>query len=280
MQGNLKLRPVTPTSILSAEIEALRDELGSQQLSGDSQSRLDRISRLAGGLDSYVEFCTTPQSDLLQSLAEATNASDWEALHGGGDTLHALESEMLSGHVEGQFLKFLVAISNAKRVLEIGMFTGYATLAMAEALPPGGKIIACELDPFAANFAKSIFDKTEHSSKIIVRIGSAHDEVQRLAESNERFDLVFVDAEKSGYIGYLRAILDGELLAERGFVAVDNTLMQGQPYQEMPTPNGQAIREFNEYVRCEPRVEQVMLPLRDGLTLIRRTDYATGAGDE
>jgi caffeoyl-CoA O-methyltransferase len=94
-----------------------------------------------------------------------------------------------------------------------------------------------------------------------------------------------VDAEKQGYLDYLRAILDGDLIADNGFVVVDNTLMQGQPYLGMPTPNGEAIRAFNDYVCSEERVQQVMVPLRDGLTLIRRVDShqtadSNGANDE
>ena len=280
-----KLRPVTPVSILAGEIESLSDELSGLSLPADAQLRLERIQQIAGGLDPYVQLCTTPHSDALASLVESTNAKDWGTLHGDGDTLHELESEMLSGHVEGQFLKFLIAISRASRVLEIGMFTGYATLAMAEALPDDGEIIACELDPFTAEFARSIFDTTEHGSKIHVRVGSAHRELQRLAEQNQKFDLIFVDAEKQGYLDYLRTILDGDLIADNGFVVVDNTLMQGQPYHGMPTPNGEAIRAFNDYVCSEERVQQVMVPLRDGLTLIRRVDShqtadSNGANDE
>jgi hypothetical protein len=124
-----KLRPVTPVSILAGEIESLSDELSGLSLPADAQRRLERIQQIAGGLDPYVQLCTTPHSDALASLVESTNAKDWGTLHGDGDTLHELESEMLSGHVEGQFLKFLIAISRASRVLEIGMFTGYATLA-------------------------------------------------------------------------------------------------------------------------------------------------------
>lgn len=280
MQTCSNLRPVTPTSILSFEIEALCEEILARGWRQQSQRRLDRIRQIASGLDPYIQLCTTPHSNLLQSLVKATNANDWRLLHGAGETVHELESEMLSGHVEGQFLKFLISISNAKRVLEIGMFTGYATLAMAEALPTDGQIVACELDPFTAEFAKSIFERTPFADKISVCVGSAHLHVQKLAAQKEKFDVVFIDAEKSGYVDYVKAILDGDLLSSRGFVVVDNTLMQGQPYQDSPPANGQAISDFNEYLRNEPRVEQVMIPLRDGVTLIRRTDLKTGAGNE
>ncbi len=178
---------------------------------------------------------------------------------------------MLSGHVEGQALKMLVRLIRARRVLDVGMFTGYSALAMAEALPDDGRVVACEIDVQVAAFAQRCFHESPSGSKIDVRVAPAQQTLSGLAAAGEVFDLVFLDADKSGYLGYLAAVLDTGLLAPHGVICVDNTLMQGQPWiSGSATPNGAAIARFNEAVAADPRVEQVLLPLRDGLTLISR----------
>jgi caffeoyl-CoA O-methyltransferase len=178
---------------------------------------------------------------------------------------------MLSGHIEGQFLKFLVHVTQAQRVLEIGMFTGYSALAIAEALPDDGEVIACEVDDYVAKFAQKCFDESPDGRKISVRVAPAMLTLEQLATANERFDLVFIDADKAGYGDYVNFLLDHDLLTPRGSICVDNTLMQGQPYLSgESTANGVAIAMFNQTVVDDPRIEQVLLPLRDGLTLIRR----------
>ena len=177
---------------------------------------------------------------------------------------------MLSGHVEGQALKMLVHATRARRVLEIGMFTGYSALAMAEALPAGGQVIACEIDAGVAAFAQQCFAGSPAGGKIAIRVGPALATLSELEAAGERFDLVFIDADKAGYIGYLTALLEYELVAPHGLIVVDNTLMQGQPWRpDQVTANGAAIAAFNQAVAADPRVEQVIIPLRDGMTLIR-----------
>ena len=183
---------------------------------------------------------------------------------------------MLSGHVEGQTLKILVHATRAVRVLEIGMFTGYSALAMAEALPDEGQVTACEIDAGVAAIAEQCFRASASGHKITVRVGPAQRTLAELAQAGQRFDLVFIDADKAGYLGYLTALLEGGLLQPHGLICVDNTLMQGQPWLTgEPTANGAAIAAFNQAVAADPRVEQVVIPLRDGLTLIRPAGPAT-----
>ena len=260
-------RPVTPLGILAATLEHVSGQLDAYDGVGAAlKSELRQACELAGGLDPYVARCTTPESPALARLAERTQAEDWGRRPG-----IQLEQEMLSGHVEGQALKLLVRLIGARRVLEIGMFTGYSALAMAEALPDGGVVVACELDPYVAEFAQACFDESPGGEKISVRVGPARSTLDALAAAGERFDLVFVDADKAGYTDYVDAVLDTGLLAADGLIAVDNTLMQGQPYVPGETSaTGAAIAAFNQAVADDPRVEQVLLPLRDGLTLIRR----------
>ena len=136
-------RPVTPLGILAAELDEVRR--GLDHVDGVDPAVLARLERacvLAGGLDPYVTRCTTAESDALAALAARTASEDWSSHDGPG-----LEQEMLSGHVEGQALKMLVHLGRARRVLEVGMFTGYSALAMAEALPSDGVVVACEVDP-------------------------------------------------------------------------------------------------------------------------------------
>jgi caffeoyl-CoA O-methyltransferase len=270
------LRPVTPVGILAARLDrAVRLAEGLEAAGPDQRdhpptrdavtelvSELRGARTLAAGLEPYTAVCTTPESPALAAVAASTQAHAW----GAG----ALEAEMLSGHVEGQLLKFLVAMTRARRVLEIGMFTGYSALAIAEALAADGRVVACELDAEVAAFAQPGFDASPDGAKIEVRVGPAEQTLADLADANDSFDLVFVDADKAGYLGYVQTVLDHGLLAPGGTICVDNTLLQGEPWRESgPSANGAAIAAFNAEVAADPRVEQVLVPLRDGITLIR-----------
>jgi caffeoyl-CoA O-methyltransferase len=266
-------RPVTPTSILAAELTALSRACYGI-LPPDLARRLREARDLAAGLDPYIAACTSPESPALADLADRTRQTDWrEAPFAASEA--GLEQEMLSGHVEGEVLKFLVHMCRARRVLEIGMFTGYSALAMAEALPDDGVVIACELDGDVARFALDHFETTPAGRRIRVEVGPATATLQRLvAHRTPPFDLVFIDADKAGYQDYLEFLLSNPLLAPGAVIAVDNTLMQGQPWGgvESRTRNGDAVAAFNAGVAADTRVAQVLLPVRDGLTLIRRVD--------
>ncbi|MGL4745462.1 MAG: O-methyltransferase [Dermatophilaceae bacterium] len=266
-------RPVTPSAILAARLAALAERLEGLAVEPSVRDEARELARLAGGVDGYLERCTTPESAALADLAAATRAADWAASAGPS----GLEAEMLSGHVEGRLLAMLVRMTHARQVLEIGMFTGYSALAMAEALPDDGRVVACEVDADVAAFARRCFDASPAGGRIEVRVGPAQHTLAALAAAGERFDLVFVDADKAGYAGYVATLLDTGLLAPHGWLCVDNTLMQGQPWAGPRTPNGDAVAAFNEYLAAEPRVEQVLLPLRDGVTLARRVDVDVAA---
>jgi caffeoyl-CoA O-methyltransferase len=264
-------RPVTPLGIIANKLAYLSQEIGTlPDVDAHLKSELELVYKLASGLDPYLSHCTTPESPALAKLVDRTQSEDWRLRSMSGATVAALEQEMLSGHVEGQMLKFLIHLARAKQVLEIGMFTGYSALAMAEALPDDGKVIACEIDKFAAEFASNCFRESPHGHKISIEMAPALETLERLAAAGITFDLVFIDADKGGYIDYVNFLLDRGLLAPHGAICVDNTLMQGQPYVGGNTPNGSAIAAFNQALVDDPRVEQVLVPLRDGLTLIRR----------
>lgn len=258
-------RPVTPVGILAARLRGLVEDIeATADLAPGLVAELVELTELAGGLEPYTSSCSSPQSEALSTLAARTAAHDW----GGPDS--AVEQEMLSGHVEGRFLAMLVRLTGARSVLDIGMFTGYSALAMAEALPADGAVVACELEPAVASFAQTSFDSTEYGDKITVLVGPASDTLAELAERGATFDLVFLDADKAGYLDYFTTLLDRGLLAPGGLICADNTLLQGEPYRPgKASANGAAIAAFNESVAADPRVEQVLVPLRDGITLIR-----------
>ena len=270
--SQLVARPVTPLGILVEQLEHLVDNAKSESVSAKFKEDLRHTYLLAAGLDPYLEDCTTPESAALANLTERTQKENWGKRFDDGETAKALEQEMLSGHLEGQLLKMLVAMSKSKHVLEIGVFTGYSALAIAESLPEDGSLVACEVDEYAANFAQECFNFSEDGKKIDLRVAPAIETMKQLLEDGKSFDLAFIDADKGGYIDYLNLLVDTSLLAEGGFICVDNTLMQGQPYlsEDQRTENGKAITHFNRFVAEDSRVEQVMIPIRDGLTIIKR----------
>ncbi|XP_028263151.1 uncharacterized protein LOC114436839 [Parambassis ranga] len=240
-------------------------------------SHLQKALDIASGLDDYLEKMTSQESEPLAELYRKTVSHDWDQVHKEGRTKFRLPKECITGHVEGQTLKMLIHMSQAKRVLEIGMFTGYGALSMAEGLPEDGCLVACELEPYLKEFAQPIFDKSPHGRKIIVRTGSAMDTLKELAAAAEQFDMVFIDADKNNYINYYNFILDNNLLRLQGVICVDNSLFKAKVYlQDSTDSNGLALREFNQFVSNDPRVEQVIVPLRDGITLIRRVSVASG----
>lgn len=264
-----KSRSVTPIAIAT---EKLGDLLNVDTLSDEDSAKLREVHKLIAGLDQYLEAMTSPASPALTALARRTAAEPWTARFDEGVSGAALESEMLTGHVEGQFLKMLVRATGARRILEIGLFTGYSAMAMAEALPLDGELIALEIDPFAARFARENFSRSV-GERIDIRVGAATDSLAALPR-DAPFDLIFIDADKPGYSGYLDQVMERELLARDGLLCVDNTLLQGQPYCPETTnsadnENGRAIAEFNRKVANDPRLVQVLVPLRDGVTLIQ-----------
>lgn len=266
-------RPVTPLGILVEQLEdTIRLVEKEPNISVEVVDSLQQAFRLAAGLDPYLDECTTAESSALKAIARKTSEEAWNQRFSDGATVRHLEQEMLSGHLEGQVLKMFIYMTRAQKVLDIGMFTGYSALAMAEALPENGNLVACEVDAYVADFAQALFDKSPHGSKIHVQLGGALETLDKLAAAQESFDLVFIDADKQEYVQYFHKLLDTGLLSPTGFICVDNTLLQGQPYlpEAERSANGKAIAKFNQAVKDDPRVEQVLLPVRDGLTIIRR----------
>ncbi|XP_056109680.1 uncharacterized protein zgc:113054 isoform X2 [Rhinichthys klamathensis goyatoka] len=245
------------------------------------RDNLQKALDIASGLDGYLEQMSSQESEPLAELYRKSVSHDWNKVHEDGKTLFKLPITCITGQVEGQVLKMLVHMTKAKRVLEIGMFTGYGALSMAEALPENGQLIACELEPYLKDFAQPIFDKSPHGKKITVKTGPAMDTLKELAATGEQFDMVFIDADKQNYINYYKFLLDHNLLRIDGVICVDNTLFKGRVYlKDSADDNGKALKDFNQFVTNDPRVEQVIIPLRDGLTIIRRVPYTPQANTQ
>jgi caffeoyl-CoA O-methyltransferase len=266
-------RPITPVGIAASHLEAaiaLLHQAGS--VPDDLAMHLQKALLLTAGLDSYLTHSTTPESPELAEITQRTQHEPWTEKFAAGETAEELEQEMLSGHVEGQALKMFVHMTRAKRILDIGMFTGYSALAMAEALPEDGCLVACEIDPYAAQFAEHLFQRSPHGYKIKVEVGAALETLDRLIADQASFDFVFIDAAKREYVDYYRKLIDTNLLAADGYISVDNTLFQGEVYlaESEQSDVSRAIAHFNQVVADDPKTEQVLLPLRDGVTLIRR----------
>ncbi|HEY9737285.1 MAG TPA: class I SAM-dependent methyltransferase [Trichocoleus sp.] len=266
-------RPVTPLGIAVEHLEAATAMLTQMaEVPDDLAIHLQKALLLTAGLDAYLEQVTTQESPELAVIAYQTRHEPWQAKYKQGATVRPLEQEMLSGHVEGQLLKMLVHMTGAHRILDIGLFTGYSALAMAEALPDDGTLVACEVDPYAAEFAQELLGRSQSGRKVQIELGTALATLDKLTERGASFDFVFIDADKREYVDYYQKLIGSSLLAPNGFICVDNTLFQGQVYlaESERSANGAAIAEFNQVVAEDSRTAQVLLPLRDGLTLIRR----------
>lgn len=204
-------------------------------------------------IEAYAEAHTTAPPDLLEAVASETRA-----------TLNA--PGMMVGRIEGRFLELLVFGTGAVSILEIGTFSGYSALAMAAGLVPGGSIVTCEIDPVHAGIARRHIAASPYADRIEVMVGPALD---TLASLPGPFDLVFIDADKSGYLAYFEAVL--AKLSPRGLIVADNTLWSGRILDPTDTSaDTLALRAFNDKVATDPRVVAVQTTVRDGVTMIRR----------
>lgn len=225
---------------------------------------------ISKNLDAYLTETTTRPSKALTDMIDATMETDWDELHTSGKTKYHYSTNWCAGTFEAQFVATLCHLVNAKRVLEIGMFTGTTAAAIAQALPDDGIVTTCEIEPWLKDFASKHFVKAGLQNKIEIELGSAHDTIPNLAKAGKTFDLIFLDAEKTGYEAYFKAIMDLGLLSKTGAFIVDNTLFKSQVYKKDSHrgAEAQALIQFNQVVRDDPRVDVIILPVRDGVSLI------------
>ena len=206
------------------------------------------------GIDDYILAHIEPEPDYLYRLWRATN-------------IYMLHGRMASGHLQGRLLKMLVKMIRPQRILEVGTFSGYSALCMAEGLEEGGKVYTFEINDEQEDFTRPWIEKSPVADKIEFIIGDAISEAPKLGID---FDMAFIDGDKRTYVETYEMVL--QILRPGGFILADNTLWDGHVTDPAYDKDHQTqgIRRFNDHIAQDNRVEQVILPLRDGLTLIRK----------
>jgi len=203
-------------------------------------------------VERYAAEHSTPDPDFFRRLEEETRAN-------------TSAPQMMVGPLEGQFLGWLVRLSGAERILEIGTFTGYSSISMALAMRDGGRITSLDVNEETTAVARRYAEEAGVADRIDYRVGPA---LEQLDELDGPWDLAFIDADKPNYVSYYEAVLPN--LADDGFIVADNVLWSGRVVEDDGEDNTRAIKDFNDHVASDERVEQLMLTVRDGMTLIRR----------
>ena len=212
-------------------------------------------------LAEYIEQHSSPESDALRKITRSTH-------------LELINPRMLSGHVQGRVLSMISQMIQPERILELGTFTGYSALCLAEGLTENGKLLSIEHNDELEDMIRRNLALSPLGEKVELVIGDAKEELRRFSERREAkgagvFDLVFIDADKKEYCDYLDLVLP--LMREGGWILADNTLWDGHIVDSAYDKDRQtvALRAFNDKVMQDERLEKVILPLRDGLTIIR-----------
>lgn len=205
-------------------------------------------------LEEYILAHISPEGEMLRRLNRETH-------------LYHLRPRMCSGHLQGRLLKMFVRMIAPKTILELGTFTGYSALCLAEGIAPDGVVHTIEIDDELEDFIRAHFDASEYGSRIVLHIGDAEQIIPTL---DTRFDLVFIDANKRDYVAYYEMAM--QVLNPGGFIIADNTLWDGKVVTCTEKIDAQTagILAFNDHVAADDRVEVVIIPLRDGLTIIHK----------
>lgn len=205
-------------------------------------------------LDEYINSHISPEPKELYRIDRLTN-------------LRLVNGRMCSGHIQGRMLKMLTSMAQPKRALELGTFSGYSALCIAEGMPEGGVIDTIEVDDELEDFIRENLASSPHGEKVRLHIGDALEMMQQW--DNDEFDLIFIDADKRKYVDYFNRAID--LVKTGGYILADNTLWDGHVVESCRhSAQTQGIIDFNNLVANHPRVETAILPLRDGLTIIRK----------
>ena len=205
-------------------------------------------------LADYCENHTSPESELLSNLNRDTH-------------LKVVSPRMLSGHLQGRFLSFISKLQQPQLIIEIGTYTGYSALCLAEGLAESGKLISIDVNEETSSYAQSFIDKSDYQNQIELVVADAKAFIPTISNP---IDLVFIDADKKNYLAYYQLII--EKLNTGGIIIADNVLWSGK----ITMPEGEmdretlALHEFNEFVQNDGRVENMLLPIRDGLMVIRK----------
>ncbi|MFD0999265.1 O-methyltransferase [Ohtaekwangia kribbensis] len=200
----------------------------------------------------YAEQHTSSEADLLKKIERDTHAK-------------VMMPRMLSGHLQGRVLSMISHMIRPQRILEIGTYTGYSAVCLAEGLQEGGKLITIDINEELEDRVRDYFAASSYNNNIEYKIGNA---VEVIPALNETFDLVFIDADKERYSVYFDLVIDK--VRNGGFILADNVLWSGKVLDAKPDKDTRAILEFNKKIQDDPRVENVLLPIRDGIMLMRK----------
>ena len=212
-------------------------------------------------IDAYAEAHSMTESEVCRRLREETYRT-------------MKYPQMVVGALEGAFLKVMTMSVGARRVLEIGTFTGYSALCFAESLPADGQVLTCDIDPESTAMAKRFWTQSPHGSKIQLRLAPALETMNQLSGL---YDLIFIDADKVNYVNYFRRALD--LISNQGVILIDNVLWGGDVVKSPPPDtNTETIQELNRLVHAEPRVSAVLVTIRDGIFVIKPRPSSTPDG--
>lgn len=251
---------------------AAKWSLHSERIEGLAKELFCMIS----GLDPYIASISTAEGPIMKAIREKMETTDFDDLWEKKKTMFAYGPELSTDPVEAQTIKMFTFMKGARRVLEIGMFCGYGAAAIVEALPSGGQCVSLDIDPFLKGWVEETVMKFPEGNKLKIVTGPAIDSMLKLPET-DKFDLVFIDANKSEYKRYLEILLERNLLSPDAVIIADNTLYNGLPYlppdfdtQPKRRGFGEDIKEFNAWVAKHPKLMQVMLPIRDGVSVIRQ----------
>jgi caffeoyl-CoA O-methyltransferase len=225
---------------------------GSGRQAGSSAGIYCFMDIVAKEAEEYAAGHTTPMSSLLEEVEHFTLTT-------------TPYPSMLTGRVEGRFLQLVVQLSGARQVVEIGTFTGYSALAMAEALPRDGNIVTIEHNPQYAKIAQDFFDRSSSGHKIALHMGDALEVLNTLPDA--KTDLVFIDADKQNYSAYYQESM--RIVRNDGLILADNALWYGRIF-EPKDDDSRAMAEFNEMVNADRRAEKLFLTIRDGIYLVRK----------
>jgi predicted O-methyltransferase YrrM len=215
--------------------------------------RFDKFTLFEEGAESYAMAHTSLASTNIQNASKVTEDEK-------------MFMPCMVGAMESQFLKMLVQVNGAKRCLDIGTFTGMSALAMAEGLPADGKVVTLECSENVANVAKKVFAASSVADKIELRLGQAVDALKQMVKNGEKFDIIFIDADKENYIEYYELSL--QLLGGNGVILADNSLC-ALLYDQESDVRSSKLHDFNQYVKNDKRTEQVVLTVREGITMIK-----------
>ena len=217
------------------------------------QTLISKLETMNKKLEQYIEQHSTPEDPVLEDLYRQTH-------------IRFINPNMVSGHLQGRLLEMISLMIRPENILEIGTFTGYSAICLSKGLRPGGKLITIEMNDELTSFASSFFCRAEADTKITQLTGRAQDLIPGL---DLMFDLVFIDGDKREYIEYYNLIIDK--VKPGGFILADNVLWGGKVLEnETNDPQARGIINFNEMIQKENRTENIIMPLRDGLMLIRK----------